>query len=317
MSRKKVAVTWLSGCGGCDESILDMLPDPMRFLEDVDVVYWPLAFNGRLEDLVALPDGDIALSLVNGAVRTQENVRMARLLRRKSQVLVAFGSCAHLGGVYGLANLFPVEEVLARSYGSPNREGKPVGTTNGGPPRLLERVLPLDRVVEVDAVIPGCPPVPARVQEALHMLLHGDPPSGGRVLADERALCESCPRRDTRSPGLELAGLRRIHETEWDEERCFLDQGIVCMGPVTRGGCEARCIRANMPCRGCFGPPEGVSDQGAGAVSFLASLIRGSSMEVLEAAAEGLTDPAGSVYRYSLPSSLSEGAVRRRKRLEP
>ncbi len=149
------------------------------------------------------------------------------------------------------------------------------------------------------------------------MLLHGDPPSGGRVLADERALCDSCPRRDTRRTGLELAGFRRIHETRWDEEMCFLDQGIVCMGPVTRGGCEARCIRGNMPCRGCFGPPEGVNDQGAGAVSFLASLIRDSSMDELEAAAESLTDPEGSVYRYSLPSSISGGAFGRRNRLEP
>ena len=317
MSRKKMAVTWLSGCGGCDESILDMLPDPIRFLEDVDVVYWPLAFNGRREDLFALADGDIALSLVNGAVRTEENLRTARLLRRKSRILVAFGSCAHLGGVYGLANLFPVDEVVDRSYGRLNMANGPGGSEDDRPPRLLERVLPLDRVVSVDAVIPGCPPVPERVQETLHMLLHGDRPSGGRVLADERALCDSCPRRDTRKPGLELAVFRRIHETKWDEERCFLDQGIVCMGPVTRGGCEARCIRGNMPCRGCFGPPEGVIDQGAGAVGFLASLIRGSSMDELEAAAASLTDPAGSVYRYSLPSSLSRGAVQRRNCLEP
>ncbi len=317
MSRKKMAVTWLSGCGGCDESILDMTPDPMRLLKDVDVVYWPLAFNGRREDLSALPDGDIALSLVNGAVRTEEDVRMARLLRRKSGVLAAFGSCAHLGGVYGLANLFPVEEVVARSYGRPDREDNPGRPENDRPPRLLERVLPLDRVVEVDAVIPGCPPVPERLHDALHRLLHGDLPSGDRVLADERALCDSCPRRDTRRPGLELAGFRRICDTEWDEGRCFLEQGIVCMGPVTRGGCEARCIRANMPCRGCFGPPEGVSDQGAGAVGFLASLIGVSSMDEMEAAAQSLTDPTGLVYRYSLPSSRSGGAVRRRNRLEP
>jgi len=315
MSRPKAAVTWLSGCGGCDESILDMGADLSAVLDAVDLVYWPLALDGRLEDLQALADGELVLSLVNGAVRTEADEEMARLLRRKSRTLVAFGSCAHLGGVYGLANLSSTDEVVERSYGQTGLSD--AGMEDGDLPRLLERVLPLDRVVTVDVVIPGCPPIPERVREALPVLLKGDLPPGSRVLADERALCDTCPRRDTRRPDARVHHFERLHEVEWDQERCFLDQGIVCMGPATRGGCEARCIRANMPCRGCFGPLDGVSDSGAAAVSFLSSLMKGMNPEDLERAAAGLVDLAGSVYRYSLPASLSGGAVRRGKRREP
>jgi len=315
MNRPKAAVTWLSGCGGCDESILDMGTDLAAVLDAAEWVYWPLALDGRLEDLQTLADGELALSLVNGAVRTEENEDMARLLRRKSRNLVAFGSCAHLGGVYGLANLSPTDEVVERSYGK--NEPLNAGKGEGDLPRLLERVLPLDRVVAVDAVIPGCPPVPERVREALPGLLKGNLPPGGRVLADERALCDTCPRRETRRTDTRLPRFERVHEAEWEGERCFLDQGIVCMGPATRGGCEARCIRANMPCRGCFGPVEGMTDQGGGAVGFLASLIEGASVKDVERAAASLIDPAGSVYRYSLAASLSGGAVRRGKRREP
>jgi F420-non-reducing hydrogenase small subunit len=290
-------MTWLSSCGGCEESVLDLGPDLAGILERVDLVYWPIGMDGRLEDLRSLPDGGLDAALINGAVRTEEHVETAELLRRKARIVVAQGSCAHLGGVYGLANLSAREEVLERSYGR--------GALSGIP-RLLEQVRSLDQVVQVDAVIPGCPPVPGRVREALGALVRGTLAEGA-VFADDRALCRTCPRRETRRPETRIRRFRRVHESPLDPDLCFLEQGIVCLGPATRGGCEARCVRGNLPCRGCFGPVEGTADPAGGAVGFLAALAEGASEEELREALDGLADPAGLFYRYSLPSSLLGG----------
>lgn len=316
MSKPKLAMTWLSGCGGCEESILDLGRDLFEVLEKVCVVYWPVAADARREQLRRMADGEIAACLINGAVRTDEDLETARLLRRKSRVVVAHGSCAHLGGVYGLANLSSKREILERSYPSPHAPGDP-----GGPPKeedperplpsLLDRVSPLDRVVEVDAYIPGCPPAPQGVGEALAAVVEGRLPKGGEVFADDRALCDTCPRRETRRPDTRVRRFKRIHEASWDPEVCFLEQGLVCLGPATRGGCGVRCIQANIPCRGCYGPVEGVRDAGAAILGFLASLLEEASPEALESAVASLPDPAGLSYRYNLPSSPLGGRLRR------
>jgi F420-non-reducing hydrogenase small subunit len=94
----------------------------------------------------------------------------------------------------------------------------------------------------------------------------------------------------------------RPHEIIADPERCFLEQGIVCAGPATRAGCGRPCIKAGMPCRGCYGPPEGVADQGA---ALLSAVIAAIDPEVdVEEVIKGVADPAGTFYRFSLADSI-------------
>jgi F420-non-reducing hydrogenase small subunit len=100
---------------------------------------------------------------------------------------------------------------------------------------------------------------------------------------------------------------KRLYEKEWDPARCFLDQGLICLGPATRGGCEERCIKANMPCRGCFGPPDNVIDQGAKILSFLASFLDSKDEKELREIADSIPDPGGLYYRYSLAASILKG----------
>jgi F420-non-reducing hydrogenase small subunit len=149
------------------------------------------------------------------------------------------------------------------------------------------------------------------VKNAVMMVLEGKLPSKGSVLAETTALCDTCPRRDSRPEKLRVKRFKRIYETEWDAERCFLDQEVICLGPVTRGGCRARCLSANMPCRGCFGPTDNVPDQGAKALSFVASLIDTTDEKELGEIIRSIPDPAGLFYRYSLPSSTLGGRVRK------
>lgn len=88
-----------------------------------------------------------------------------------------------------------------------------------------------------------------------------------------------------------------------DGETCLNEQGILCMGPVTRGGCGVRCVEGNAPCRGCYGPLEDIPDAGAKALSVIASMLEGKEDAEIEAAIESIADPAGTFNRFSLPAS--------------
>jgi F420-non-reducing hydrogenase small subunit len=322
MEKPRIALYWCSSCGGCEESIIDLAEDILTVAEAADIVFWPIAMDYKYKDVAAMNDGEITATLINGAIRTQEQEHMAALLRRKSQLLIAHGTCAHIGGVVGLANFFDREDVLGRSYKEVPSVSNPGGILPGidtpesgkekGLPGFYDAVEALDRVVEVDYYIPGCPPTPELTRDALTMVLNDRLPPKGSVLADKRALCHTCPRRESRPEKLRIKEFKRLHETEWDSSKCFLDEGIICLGPATRGGCEARCINANMPCRGCFGPTDSVRDQGAKSLSFLASIIESTDEKELNRISDSIPDPAGLFYRYSLASSLLKGKIRGR-----
>ena len=85
---------------------------------------------------------------------------------------------------------------------------------------------------------------------------------------------------------------------------CFLAQGIICLGPATRDGCGESCMNINVPCRGCFGPVEGVIDLGAKYISALASVLDVQSDADMARVTDQITDLAGYLYRFSLPSSI-------------
>jgi F420-non-reducing hydrogenase small subunit len=315
MSKPKVAFYWCASCGGCEEAVVDLAEGILPVVDAVDIVFWPVALDFKREDVEALADGEIAACFVNGALRTSEQVEMAHLLRRKSQLLIAFGACAHLGGIPSLANLVSRQAILSWVY-----EQAP--TTDGGVqpqeswqapegeltlPAFGEEVRRLEQVVPVDYSLPGCPPPVPLVEQALKAILEGTLPEKGSVLAPDVALCQTCPRKDSKPEKLSLAQLRRPHEVEIDPATCLLAQGLVCLGPATRSGCNAACISGNMPCTGCLGPTSRVVEQGAKALAGLASLLEGKEEKELEAALQGLPDPAGTFYRYSVAASLLGG----------
>ena len=174
-------------------------------------------------------------------------------------------------------------------------------------PEFSQSVRTLSQVVDVDYYVPGCPPTPRILRTALQTLLGGEPPPKGTVLASDFALCEECPRKDSKPENLSISQFKRPHEVLIDEGKCLLAQGLLCMGPATRGGCEAPCIQGNMPCTGCCGPTSRVKDQGAKILSSLATLVDSKEEREIDAALASIPDSVGSFYRYSLPSSLLQG----------
>ena len=116
MSKPKVAFYWCASCGGCEETVVDLAEDILGVVEKVDIVLWPVAMDFKYKDIESMPDKSIVATLLNGAIRTSEQEEMAVLLRRKSQFLIAYGACAHLGGIPALANQFSREQILKFNY---------------------------------------------------------------------------------------------------------------------------------------------------------------------------------------------------------
>ncbi|HTX17526.1 MAG TPA: oxidoreductase [Bacteroidota bacterium] len=312
--KPKIGFYWCASCGGCEESLVDLAEDILGVVEAVDIAFWPVAMDFKKKDVEAMADGYLAATFVNGAVRTSEQEEMARLVRRKSKIIVAYGSCAHLGGIPALANQFDREEILRYVYeGAPTvdnavkeRPKREVGVDGSSVtlPQFHDMVRALNQVVDVDYYLPGCPPTPRLMKQAVSALLSGNLPVRGSVLAPDLALCDECKRKESKPADLQYLKFKRPQETLIDPAVCMLAQGIVCMGPATRGGCEGQCLRGNMPCTGCFGPTSRVKDQGAKMISALASSIKGSSEDEIDAVLSTIPDPVGTFYRYGLAASL-------------
>lgn len=319
--KPKVAFYWCSSCGGCEESIVDLAEDILKVVEAVDIVFWPVAIDIKKKDVEAMEDGSIAVSLINGAIRLSEQEEMAKLLRKKSQLIVAHGSCSHMGGIPGLGNFWNKETIFRRAYHTTPSTDNPDGTVplektvvDGKEltlPSFYDTVYALDQVIDVDYYLPGCAPPRDLILNAVQAILEGKLPPKGSVLSPNKSLCDDCERNESKPEKLAIAEIKRPWEVEMDPEKCFLAQGIICMGPATRTGCGERCIEANMPCRGCFGPTDQVYDQGAKFLSALASILDTDDEKEIEKIVDTIIDPAGTFYRFSLPHSIL-----RRRRME-
>jgi len=297
-NKKKIAMYWGAGCGGCDVSLLGVHEKLLDLLGEVDIVFWPCAMDFKYEDLEKMEDGSIDIAFYNGAIRTRENEEIAKLLRRKAKMLIAYGSCAIEGCVIGLANLYSREEIFDAVY--LNNETTPDGKIPSHElPEFLSSLKTLDSVVKVDAFIPGCPPPAPVLEAALNALLNGK-----TDFLSNLALCDECPRRDSKPDKIEIKEIKRWHSSK-DDGRCFLAQGIICMGLATRAGCKAECINANIPCTGCMGGVDGMA--GIAAISAVASLIDGNDEEKEKKIIESIQDVVGTFFKYSTAKLLPEG----------
>ena len=312
--KPKVAFYWCASCGGCEEAVVDLAEDILKVVEAVDIVLWPVAMDFKKADVEARPDKSIAVAFINGAIRTSEQEEWVRMLRRKASVVVSFGACANMGGIPALANQFKKEEILKYVYedcpGIDNaaKTRPQVETRDDGRtvtlPEFRNMVRSLDQVIDVDYYLPGCPPTPKVIMNAVGAILAGKLPAKGAVLSADVALCEECKRKDSKPADLALTEFKRPHQVHIDPDKCLLAQGLVCMGPVTRSGCEALCPSGNMPCTGCFGPSSRVKDQGAKFVASVTSNIVPKEEKEIDAVLDGIPDPIGTFYRYGLSKCI-------------
>jgi F420-non-reducing hydrogenase small subunit len=320
--KPKLALYWAASCGGCEIAVLDIKEKILDVDAAVDIVFWPVAVDFKVKDVEAMADGEIDVCLFNGAIRTSDNDYMATLLRRKAKFLVAFGSCACEGGIPALSNTTTRSATLDWVFrDSPStlnpddirpqeRTEVPAGLLRL--PAFWEKVRTLSQVVDVDYSVPGCPPqahqIWAVLQAVVGFLENGTPlPPRGSVLgAGDKTCCDECPRtREEKT----ITKFVRHHEVIADPDRCLLDQGILCMGPATRSGCGALCVSVGVPCRGCYGPPPNSKDQGMKMVAALASVIDSEDPDQIDRILNGIVDPIGTFYRFSMATATLAGAT--------
>jgi F420-non-reducing hydrogenase small subunit len=308
----KIAFYWSASCGGCEVAVLDVNEKILDVVAAADIVFWPVAMDIKYKDVEAMPDKSIDVSFCNGAIRNSENEKIVKLLRQKSKIMVAFGSCACDGCVKSLANLWDKDTVFERAYIETPSTENPESLTpqtcvkvKEGElelPEFYDTVKTLPQTVDVDYTISGCPPpIPAIINMFSAFISGNLPPKGSSFLPD-KSICDECPREKKHT---QITEIKRIYEIEDDGITCFLDQGVICMGPATRAGCGAQCPNVNIPCTGCDGPGPRVNDQGAAAISALASLA--ADPEVIKQ----IVDPIGTFYKYSLAHSILRRKVKK------
>lgn len=311
MTKPKLAMYWASSCGGCDVAVLDTNEKLLDIAGLVDIVFWPIAMDIKYRRIEEMEDGTIDLCLYNGAIMNDEQEKFARLFRAKSKVLVAFGACSCFGGIPSLSNFSTREEILQRVYTeipSNDNQKKVLPQASAQVPEgeltlpvLTEDAMSLEQVVPVDYFVPGCPPPVNLILRVIDLYVSGKMPEHGSVIASDKTCCDECDRIKENKI---VDHFHRPHEIIPDPTRCLLEQGIICMGPATRGGCGMGCVNANMPCRGCFGPPDGILDQGAAMLSAIASINQGETPQEIQQMLDEIVDPAGTFYRFGMAESM-------------
>jgi len=219
---QQFAVLQLTGCAGCEVSLLNA----EEWLEQYELVYMPLVISAN-----SIPDVDILL--VSGGVRTDDDLYRLRRAVPHAKKVVAVGTCAISGGVANLGNRDEVRELFLAEEGRRHL------------PRLLPRCRPIAEVVPIQQMLPGCPPTP---ELFVKLLFHP------KDLHIAKTVCQECGRKKHKEMRpRHLAGI--LHGSVLPDI-CLINQGYLCIGISTRGGCHAPCTNAGQPCVGCRGPSE-------------------------------------------------------------
>jgi F420-non-reducing hydrogenase small subunit len=262
-------------CAGCEVTILDIGEPLLDLLKQVQIVHMPVLMDHKLLGQTGegteleIPEADIGI--ITGGIRTEEHRKLAHEMRKKCKTLIAMGTCACSGGIPALANQWTADDLRSTVYRGPTTDAN--GIPKDDIPPLTDRVSAVAEEVKVDIQLPGCPTTPEMVAGALTALLEGKP-----FALPAKSVCDECPTRREKKAVTTLR--RRFEAPEFtpgaplSEMRCLMEQGFLCLGPATRCGCGGsdgvpRCIRAYMPCEGCFGP---LSDKANPMVDMMGAL---------------------------------------------
>ncbi|MFZ0942419.1 MAG: methyl viologen-reducing hydrogenase [Syntrophobacteraceae bacterium] len=253
----------LSGCSGCEMSLLNAGGPSLSLLAGFDILHMPILMDhkyfgvGGPTQQIDIPKAGVGL--ISGGLRNEQQLRIAEKMRRQCDIILAFGTCAAYGGIPAMMNLFEDEDLFRRYYRTAEGTDAAPDPLQVVPP-FLERTFALDEKIAVDFVVPGCPPHPDSIASALESILEGKSPQLPLV-----SVCDSCPAKREGKGSVQrirrfVKNARYQPDKPISEMRCLLDQGFLCMGPVTLAGCAGmnggppRCIEARVPCRGCHGP---------------------------------------------------------------
>ena len=208
MGRPKVAFFDLACCEGCQLQVANLGEGLMAVLGLIDVV----EFREVMSECWA---GPYDIALVEGSVVNEEAAERLQRIRQRCDKLIAYGSCATIGGVNGMKSRRSLAEVEDAVYAD-KAEWFPT-----------LRARPLHQLVNVDYFVHGCPIYPDEFLSVLKSAL-----AGLSYPVPDYAVCVEC---------------------KFNENVCMYEKGVTCLGPVTRAGCNAWCINNGNVCYGCRG----------------------------------------------------------------
>ncbi len=274
----RVAEEWLHSCSGCEIAILNIGEPLVALLSELEFVHIPVLMDNKYfgplgdKEHLEIPEADVGI--VSGGCANEEHKEVLEEMRKKCKILIALGTCATHGGLPALINSWGTQAAFDEAYSTATTdEGAEIPSE--GVPKPLDRVYALDEIVDIDLLVPGCPPNPEHIAGAITALLEGK-----EVKLPAKSVCDTCP--TIRKGKGDIKAVKRFtSNAEYDPEkgieemRCLLEQGFMCMGPVTAAGCAKRgapsCISARVPCRGCFGPVLNKGNQMLDMMNALAS----------------------------------------------
>lgn len=222
-----------------------------QFLERTEIVFFPF-----ITDELEIKESDIAL--IEGCVSDSHQIEILKKIRKNSKKVYVLGTCAAFGGILGL---------------SKKRNSNPIS-----------------RYIEVDGIIPGCPPPTNLLGNFLMRLIENK-----SIGLSEKNMCRSCPLKDEMHFNFNTQ-ISKLLPSNFEitsnnkKNKCFLSNGVLCLGPITREGCDHKCIDQGIPCEGCLGPPS---------KDFTSNLINFMSLLPLS---NGLRRYSGIFYRFSKPT---------------
>jgi sulfhydrogenase subunit delta len=207
MKKPRVAFFDFACCEGCQLQLANIGELLIDILALIDVV--------TFREVISEKSDDYDIAIVEGSITTSHDVERIKTIRETAKVLIAYGSCAAIGGVNGMKNQFDLEDIRKYVYQDKANYFETIATH------------PLHQVVKVDYVITGCPVYPPEILKVLKAALSGLP-----YQVPDCAVCNEC---------------------KLNENICFFERGITCLGPMTRAGCNSWCINNGNICYGCRG----------------------------------------------------------------
>lgn len=215
--KPKIAFFDFACCEGCQLQVTNLGEELFEVLESVDIVEFREVMSEKW-------DRDYDISIIEGSIVDGHSQERIKKIREKSKILIAYGSCATIGGINGIKNFFKPEEIGRYVYGKEHRFFPTVKTQ------------PVHQVVRVDYFVHGCP---VYIPEFITVLKHAL--SGLLYAVPDLPVCVEC---------------------KLNENVCLYDIGITCLGPITRAGCNSWCINNNNICYGCRGMVSNPAEKG-------------------------------------------------------
>jgi len=218
MKKPRVGIFDFACCEGCQLQIANMGEAVLDVLGAIDVVEWREVMSERWGKYL-----DVAI--IEGSITNHHSVERIQQIREKSKVMIAYGSCATIGGVNGMKNIFDLEDIGKYVYGD-SRRFFPTEMTKA-----------VHQVVKVDYFVNGCPVYIPEFVAVLKAVLQGIP-----YYVPDYPVCVEC---------------------KLNENVCMYDRKVTCLGPVTKAGCNSWCINNGNICYGCRGMVSNPNEKGA------------------------------------------------------